>query len=203
MPAWSHRAANRSPRRSAPQTPVVITIGWSGHNAVMPDPSDPAFSRPATPDDSVPTGGASVPTGGSGPTGGASGGGADDAVDAFDRLVLAAVEGLPAEFRERLGSVAIVVEDEPTAAQLASVRAYGLLGLYSGVPRTVWGADGAPAPSKITIFRLPHLRRYRTPESLERGVAETVRHEVAHHFGISDARLEELARASRARHAGR
>jgi predicted Zn-dependent protease with MMP-like domain len=117
-----------------------------------------------------------------------------DEIDAFDTLVRAAVESLPRAFRDRLGSVAIVVDDEPTAEQLASVGAAGLLGLYTGVPRTAWGADNAAAPSKITIFRLPHLRQFRTPESLVLGVAETVRHEVAHHFGISDERLNELAR---------
>jgi predicted Zn-dependent protease with MMP-like domain len=124
---------------------------------------------------------------------------ASDEVDTFDGLVLAAVEALPAGFRDQLGTVAIVVEDEATPYQLASVGAQGLLGLYTGIPRTAWGADGAAAPSKITIFRLPHLRQFRTPESLRLGVAETVRHEVAHHFGISDARLEELARESHGR----
>ncbi len=120
-----------------------------------------------------------------------------DAPDPFDALVLAAIESLPDVFRERLGSVAVVVEDEPTRDQLASVGAYGLLGLYSGVPRTAYGADRAIVASKITIFRGPHLRIFRDPASLARGVAETVRHEVAHHFGISDARLEELARQRR------
>jgi predicted Zn-dependent protease with MMP-like domain len=95
--------------------------------------------------------------------------------------------------------VAIVVEDEPTPGQLASVGAPGLLGLYTGVPRTAWGAEGAAMASKITIFRGPHLRQFRDPDALARGVAETVRHEVAHHFGISDARLEELARERRGR----
>jgi len=117
-----------------------------------------------------------------------------DESDEFDKLVLAAVDSLPPVFRDRLGTVAIVVEEEPTPYQLASVRAPGLLGLYTGVPRTVWGADDAPLASKITIFRGPHLRHYRDPDSLARGVADTVRHEVAHHFGISDARLDELAR---------
>jgi predicted Zn-dependent protease with MMP-like domain len=119
--------------------------------------------------------------------------------DAFDALVIAAVDSLPAAFRDRLGSVAIVVEDEATPYQLASVGAQGLLGLYSGVPRTAWGADGAAVPNKITIFRLPHLRQFRTPEALRQGVAQTVRHEVAHHFGISDARLDELAGDSHGR----
>ena len=114
--------------------------------------------------------------------------------DPFDELVVAALGSLPEAFRDRLGSVAIVVEDEPTADQLSSVMAPGLLGLYTGVPRTAYGAENAALASKITIFRGPHLRQYRDPDSLARGVAETVRHEIAHHFGISDARLDELAR---------
>jgi len=117
--------------------------------------------------------------------------------DAFELLVVAALDSLPEAFRERLGSVAIVIEDEPTPGQLASLGAWGLLGLYTGVPRTAYGAEDAAIANKITIFRGPHLRQFRDPETLAQGVAETVRHEVAHHFGISDARLEELARARR------
>ncbi len=118
----------------------------------------------------------------------------NDAPDPFESLVDDALEGLPPVFRDRLDTVAVVVEDEPTAYQLAEVGAPGLFGLYTGVPRTAWGASDAALPSKITIFRGPHVRVFRDPESLARGVTATVRHEVAHHFGISDARLEELAR---------
>ena len=53
--------------------------------------------------------------------------------------------------------------------------------------------------SKISIFRGPHLRQYRDPDALARGVTDTVHHEVAHHFGISDARLVELQRERRRR----
>ena len=116
--------------------------------------------------------------------------GPDEPIDPFDALVVAALDSLPQAFRDRLGSVAVVVEDEPTIDQLAAVGAHGLLGLYTGVPRTAYGAEDAAIASKITIFRNPHLRQFRDPEALARGVAETVRHEVAHHFGISDARLE-------------
>lgn len=116
----------------------------------------------------------------------------DDPEVDLEGLVIAALERLPAEFREHLGSVAIVIEDEPTQAQLASVGAGGLFGLYQGVPRTAYGADQAAVPSKITLFRGPLTRAYRTPERLEAGVTDTVYHEVAHHFGISDARLQEL-----------
>jgi predicted Zn-dependent protease with MMP-like domain len=110
----------------------------------------------------------------------------------LEMLVVDALDRLPDSFRDRLGSVAIVIEDEPSAAQLASVGAGGLFGLYEGVPRTRFGADGAPIPSKITIFSGPLTRAFRTPERLAAGVAETVYHEIAHHFGISDERLHDL-----------
>lgn len=122
-----------------------------------------------------------------------------DASDPFEALVIAALDSLPDAFRERLGSVAIVIEDEPTPDQLASVGAPGLLGLYTGVPRTRYGAEDAAVASKIVIFRGPHLRQFRDLDALAGGVAETVRHEVAHHFGISDARLVELERERRRR----
>lgn len=112
----------------------------------------------------------------------------------LEGLVIDALDALPPAFRDRLGSVAIVVEDEATPAQLAAVRAHGLFGLYQGVPRTAFGADGAAFPSKITIFRGPLVRAHRTPERLAAAVADTVYHEIAHHFGISDARLHELRR---------
>jgi predicted Zn-dependent protease with MMP-like domain len=112
----------------------------------------------------------------------------------FFALVEAAVDALPEVFRERLGSVAIVVEDEPTAEQLASVRATGLFGLYHGVPRTQWAADGTSVASKISIFRGPLERAYGTGPALAAAVRDVVHHEVAHHFGIDDARLRELAR---------
>jgi predicted Zn-dependent protease with MMP-like domain len=114
--------------------------------------------------------------------------------DPFEAMVVAALESLPDAFRERLGRVAIVIEDEPSAELLASVHAPGLFGLYQGVPRTAWGAEDAAIASKITIYRNTHLRHYHDPDALARGVADTVRHEIAHHFGISDARLGELAR---------
>lgn len=115
----------------------------------------------------------------------------------FEGLVEAALDDLPDPFLERLGSVAIVVEDEPSAAQLATTGAPGLFGLYQGVPRTAYGAENLAAPSKITIFRGPHVRAFGTGSRLAAGVAATVRHEVAHHFGISDARLHELSAAAR------
>ena len=79
----------------------------------------------------------------------------------FDAVIDAALEELPTAFFDQLGSVAIVIEEEPTPAQLASVRAHGLFGLYEGVPRTRCGADNAAVASKITLFRGPLTRANR------------------------------------------
>ena len=117
--------------------------------------------------------------------------------DALEAMIVDALERLPEAFRDQLGSVAIVVEGEADPAQLASVGARGLYGLYQGIPRTRLSADASPAPSKITIFRGPIVRASPDPDALVALVDETVYHEIAHHFGISDERLHELKRGAR------
>jgi predicted Zn-dependent protease with MMP-like domain len=113
--------------------------------------------------------------------------------ETFEDWVLEAIDGLPEAFRERLGSVAIVIEDWPTQEELRRLNVGGLYGLYQGVPRSVLGADHATTPSRITIYRGPCLRSSTTREGVRERVGDTVRHEIAHHFGISDARLRELS----------
>lgn len=120
-----------------------------------------------------------------------------DTLDPFEAALEEAIAELPEPFRSQLDSVAIVIDEEPTAAQLASVHAWGLFGLYQGVPRTAYAADAAATPSKITLFRGPLMRANRSPQRLRAAVGETLRHEVAHHLGISDARLKELDRERR------
>jgi predicted Zn-dependent protease with MMP-like domain len=119
---------------------------------------------------------------------------ADELDTLFDQVIDATLRSLPDPFLSQLGSVAIVVEDEATPAQLASVGAYGLYGLYQGVPRTRWGVDNVAVPSKITLFRGALVRHSRSPSDLARRIEETLLHEIAHHFGIDDQRLEELRR---------
>jgi predicted Zn-dependent protease with MMP-like domain len=117
----------------------------------------------------------------------------DGQVD-FDAVIDSALEELPPVFAERLGSVAIVVDEEPTQAQLASVGARGLFGIYEGIPRTRWGVDNAAVASKITLFRGPLTRAHGDPARLTAAIRDTLHHEIAHHFGIDDARLRELQR---------
>ncbi|MFL5680508.1 MAG: metallopeptidase family protein [Chloroflexota bacterium] len=115
--------------------------------------------------------------------------------DAFEVLVDRALAGIPSPFRESLREVAIVVDDEPSAAQR---RENGLgpndtlYGLYEGTPRTEWAADWAIGPNKITLFRLPLEEDFADPDDLAEEVRLTVIHELAHHLGIDDERLDEL-----------
>jgi predicted Zn-dependent protease with MMP-like domain len=113
----------------------------------------------------------------------------------FERLVERALAGIPAPFREALAEVAIVIDDEPTAEQrrendLADDEM--LYGLYEGVPRTAYGADWAGVPNRITLFRLPLEEDFADPIELAEEVRITVIHELAHHLGIEDDRLDEL-----------
>ncbi len=119
----------------------------------------------------------------------------DEPIDdeTFEDWVFEAIDGLPQVFRDRLGSVAIVIEDWPTQELLRSLGVPGLYGLYQGVPRSAIGADHALTPSRITIYRGTCLRSAATREGVRERVIDTVHHEIAHHFGISDARLHELS----------
>jgi predicted Zn-dependent protease with MMP-like domain len=113
----------------------------------------------------------------------------------FEELVDRAVAGIPMPFAAALEDVAIVIEDEPSPAQRRENELGPddtLYGLYEGTPRTAWGADDVPLPNKITVFRLPLEEDFPDPLELEEEVRVTVIHELAHHLGIDDERLEEL-----------
>jgi predicted Zn-dependent protease with MMP-like domain len=113
----------------------------------------------------------------------------------FEELVDHAISTIPMPFAAALDEVAIVIEDEPTAEQLREqglTSEDGLYGLYEGVPRTDWGADGIPVPDRIVLFRLPLEADFPDPDDLAGEVWLTVVHELAHHLGIEEDRLAEL-----------
>jgi predicted Zn-dependent protease with MMP-like domain len=116
----------------------------------------------------------------------------------FDRLVGEAIEKLPEAFRERLENIDIVVADMPTRDQLKALkekRGHILLGLYEGVPLTERTHNyGFVIPDKITIFQKSIEAMCRNDDQIIAEIQRVVRHEIAHHFGISDDRLEELGR---------
>jgi len=103
----------------------------------------------------------------------------------FDQAVEAALDELPEWVLPRLENVAILVEEEDTEEP-------DILGLYIGVPETIRGHEEPFEPARILIFRRPLLAMTNDPNVLREEIRITVLHEVAHHFGISEERLEEL-----------
>ncbi len=116
----------------------------------------------------------------------------------FERLVARAIESLPDELRDRMENIDVVVEEQPTRQQLAEMklkRGETLLGLYYGVPLTQRSPNyGMVVPDKITIFQGPIEDKCRNDAEIVAEVQKVVIHEIAHHFGISDARLKQLGR---------
>ena len=112
--------------------------------------------------------------------------------DEFDRIVENALRLIPARFRRRMQNVAIVVESEPPRP--------GLLGLYQGRPlanRSVF--ESFALPDKITIYQGPHERMAHSRAELEQTVADTVWHEIAHHFGMDERRVRRAERMRKRR----
>lgn len=104
----------------------------------------------------------------------------------FERLVAEAIDALPAWVHERLDNVDVVIEDHPP-------RGEPLLGLYEGIPLTERANYGWALPDRISLYRSTIEAEARgDEEELKHVVAETVIHEIAHFFGISDERLHEL-----------
>jgi predicted Zn-dependent protease with MMP-like domain len=115
----------------------------------------------------------------------------------FEELVGEAIDKLPEDFRERLENVDIVVADLPTREQLkgSKDKKETLLGLYEGVPLTERTYNySLVMPDKITIFQKPIEAMCRNDSQIVAEIQKVVRHEIAHYFGISDDRLEELGR---------
>jgi predicted Zn-dependent protease with MMP-like domain len=105
----------------------------------------------------------------------------------FEELVADALDSIPAGLASLISNCAVLVEDDVPPGTRP------LLGLYEGIPltrRNGWYAG--VLPDRITLYRLPILRMCRTPDEVVHQVRVTVVHEVAHHFGIDDARLQEL-----------
>jgi predicted Zn-dependent protease with MMP-like domain len=103
----------------------------------------------------------------------------------FEGLVSEALDTIPPELTEVMSNVAIVVEDDAPEP--------GLLGLYQGVPLTERGDwYGGVLPDHIAIYRREILQICDSLDDVVKEVQITVIHEIAHHFGIDDQRLDEL-----------
>jgi predicted Zn-dependent protease with MMP-like domain len=105
--------------------------------------------------------------------------------EAFEQMVAAALDGLPAQFGDLMKNIAVLVEHDRGPR--------GLLGLYQGVPLTSRTTNyAAVLPDRITIYQQAICAICDTEAEVVEQVRRTVIHEVGHYFGISDERLREL-----------
>ncbi len=112
-------------------------------------------------------------------------------------MVRKALEQLPEEIARALDNVDVVVEDLATREQLVGTgieEGTELLGLYEGIPLTDRYGYDMVLPDKITLFQGAIEAISANDEEMVREIRDTVVHEVAHHFGIDDDRLEEMDR---------
>ncbi len=103
----------------------------------------------------------------------------------FEELVADALDSIPEALGRHMDNVWVLVEER--------ARGEDLLGLYEGVPLTERDAYGGMVlPDRITIYRRPICEMCETEDEVVETVRDTMIHEVAHHFGIDDDRLDEL-----------
>jgi len=107
----------------------------------------------------------------------------------FEQIVSEAIDELPEKFRAKMNNVAILIEEFPSSKTLREygIRSkYGLFGLYEGYVQSSCRNVGVVTPDMITIFRMPILRSCRTRKECQQKIIETVKHEIAHHFGSGE-----------------
>lgn len=118
----------------------------------------------------------------------------------FEQLVTEALDELPEPFGDYLHNIVVVVEDAPSRELLEEMGLWPdhtLLGLYQGVPLPQRGHSyGNTLPDYITIFQQPIEALCRTPHDIKAMVQDTVRHEIAHYFGLDDEQIERLLEES-------
>ena len=109
--------------------------------------------------------------------------------ESFEDWVREALDSLPPELAQATANVEVFIEDHDPEHPYR-------LGLYHGIPLTrrtrgyVWAM-----PDRITIYRGALERLYgHDADRLKDRVQHVVRHELAHHCGISDDRLREIGR---------
>jgi predicted Zn-dependent protease with MMP-like domain len=111
----------------------------------------------------------------------------------IEALAHEAVSTLPLPFREPATHIRLRIEDFPSDEMLEDLGledSFELTGLYEGIPLTEKSvSDQVTRPDVIWLFRRPILDEWaeRGTVSIQDLVSHVVIHELAHHFGWSDA----------------
>ncbi len=107
----------------------------------------------------------------------------------FERLVGEVLDSLPEPFRSRLSNLAIIVEDSPPREP---DRGGLLLGLFSGVPRTLKSVFSADPPDHIFLYQKNIEAICSNDTQIEQQIRDTLLHEIGHYFGMSEDELRNV-----------
>lgn len=119
-------------------------------------------------------------------------------LDDLEALARAAWDALPPAFRALAGDVVIRIEDaadEETLTAMGLDSPYDLTGLYQGVDLTQRSvSDPTPSTPMVFLYRLAILDEWIAlgDVPLEELVAHVLVHEIGHHFGLDDDRIDAL-----------
>ncbi|MDA0336420.1 MAG: metallopeptidase family protein [bacterium] len=114
----------------------------------------------------------------------------------FEELVEAALERIPAAFREAMDNVAIVIDDWPERELMFEM--YGdaetyIYGLFTGTPLPEQSmVDSGDLPVVIRIYQAALEYDFADPAELARELEITLVHEIAHFMGFDEDELEDL-----------
>ena len=103
----------------------------------------------------------------------------------FEQHVRAALDSLPPHLAKAVRNLELVIENEHPDDP-------DLFGLYEGIPLPERGDEAGMLPDRISIYRRPLEEEFPDPAELQEEIRITVLHELAHHFGIDEDRLDEL-----------
>jgi predicted Zn-dependent protease with MMP-like domain len=115
-------------------------------------------------------------------------------LEKFEKLVNEGIKIIPEKFLRKLENVDVVIEEKPTPYQLEKTKikkGFVLFGLYEGVPQNKRWGYGQVLPDKITIFKNSIESYARSEEEIKELVKNTVWHEIAHHFGMTEKMVRE------------
>ncbi|MGE0869715.1 MAG: metallopeptidase family protein [Kofleriaceae bacterium] len=112
-------------------------------------------------------------------------------VDEMERIAAAALEELPANIREHLAHVPILIDDLPSPEIVAEGFDPRLVGYFQGTPLP-HGSTGVPSVTNILLFKNNLERQSLDAAHLADEIRITVLHETAHYFGLDDDDLEKL-----------
>jgi predicted Zn-dependent protease with MMP-like domain len=113
-----------------------------------------------------------------------------------ERIWTEVLESLPADLREGVDNVAVLLEEEPSPAQRAALGlppGENLYGMFEGPTRGERERMHIAWPSRIRLFRRPLEADFgHDPFRLRAEIRRTLLHELGHYFGLSEEDLRRL-----------